>query len=198
MSLRVHELHAATFHAPLLLMPAAAAVDLTAALGGVQRRAPRARLGRVLWWLAAAAGLAAAATGMAAIDRRAAREEVSPESGDTGRGTPEMIWLHGAGSSSLLLAGLALVLRRTFRPPHITESVLALIASGVGLAAGCRTAMARRRHCPPAELAVARAHRSPPVLSRAAPRAFVRDAARGLSWFVSQTARVVRGEPLRR
>src|SRR5437868_5762574 len=55
MSLRVHELHAATFHAPLLLMPAAAAVDLTAALGGVQRRAPRARLGRIPWWLAATA-----------------------------------------------------------------------------------------------------------------------------------------------
>ena len=196
--MRVHELHAATFHAPLVLMPAAAAADVTAALGGPGGPRLWSRVGRVLWWLAAGAGVATAIAGMAAIPRPAGAAGVGPEAGtDKQEGcAPEMLWLHGAGSSALLLAGLTLVARRSVRRPRLVESLLALVASGAGIGAACGTARSRRRRNAARAGDRAAALRSPPLLSWAAPRAFVRDAARGLTWFAAQTARVLRGQPL--
>ena len=43
MAMRVHELHAASTHAPLVLLPAAALVDLAAAVSGDRRQAALGR-----------------------------------------------------------------------------------------------------------------------------------------------------------
>jgi len=84
MAMRVHELHAAMIHTPLVLLPAAALVDLGAATTGDARRAA---LGRRLWWL----GVGAA--GLAGVAGLAASQEIKADDSHA----EDMMWLTVGG-----------------------------------------------------------------------------------------------------
>jgi uncharacterized membrane protein len=184
MGMRVHELHAAMVHSPLVLLPAAAIVDLSAAMTGDARRAA---LGRRLWWL----GVGAA--GMAGVAGLAASQEIKADDSHA----EDMMWLHGAGNFAILLGGVGLALWRTFRRPSVTEAAIGLGASALatytaylggemvyGHGVGVRS-MPR--------IAPAGVRRSPPVLSREAPGTFLRDAVAGLGWLIRRTAQAFAG-----
>ncbi|MES1208728.1 MAG: DUF2231 domain-containing protein, partial [Pseudomonadota bacterium] len=113
MGMHVHELHAATVHGPLVLIPAAAAVDLAAAVTGNRNGAA---LGRKLWWLAVGAGTLAGAAGLAASQEVKSDD---PASND-------MIWLHGLGNVTLLLGGVGMALWRTNKSPTVPQALLGL------------------------------------------------------------------------
>jgi len=174
MSLSVHELHAATYHAPLALLPSAAAVDFAAALVGGDNRTPLSRLGRLLWWLAASAGIASAVAGLAAIPK--CREDTT----EGHRLLRDMIRLHSVEGTALILIEVAIAVRRTFHRPRGTESLATLVASTAGTFAaflGATRARRQRQSRTPASGSVA-------VLSRAAPRNLLQEAARGLRWLI--------------
>lgn len=184
MGMRVHELHSAAVHAPLVLLPAAALVDLSATFGG---RPGRAALGRKLWWLGVGAGALAGVAGLAAS------QEVKADD----RRADDMMWLHGIGNFTILLGGLGLALWRTFHRPSVASSVIG--AAAVTMAAytaylGGEMVYAHGvgvRAMP--QLAPTGVQQSPPVISAAAPRVFLRDAARGLVWLLRRTARAITG-----
>ena len=184
MALRVHELHAAAVHAPLVLLPASAAVDLGAALTGNARTAA---LGRRLWWWAVGGAAVAGIAGLAASQEVRAEEPA----------TADMLWLHGIGNFSLLLGGLGLALWRTFRRPSVAGASLGLGAAALGgytAYLGGELVYSRGVGVRPDGVGA-----SPYLLSRAAPGAFMRDAIRGLGWLVTRTARAILGrEPVDR
>src|SRR5215471_19512999 len=113
MALHVHELHAAAVHAPLVLLPAAAAVDLGAAMSGSR---PRAALGSRLWWWAVGGAAVAGVAGLAAS------QEIKADDPRT----EDMLWLHGIGNFAILLGGVGMALWRTFRRPSVVQSAVGL------------------------------------------------------------------------
>jgi uncharacterized membrane protein len=184
MAMHVHELHAASTHAPLVILPAAALVDLAASLSGDRRGAA---LGRKLWWLGVGAGALAGVAGLAAS------QEIKAEEGRT----EDMMWLHGAANFTILLGATGLALWRSFRRPSITSSAIGLgacaaatytaylggemvYAHGVGV-----------RTMP--WIAPTGVRRSPSVLSASAPGTFLRDAVRGFAWLIRRTVRAISG-----
>jgi len=184
MGMHVHELHAAAVHAPLVLLPAAAAVDLAAALN---RKASTASLGRRLWWLTVGGAAVAGVAGLAAAHEIKAAD---PE-------TEDMLWLHGIGNFGILLGGIGIALWRRYRKPSLAEASIGIGATALAAYTaylGGEMVYARGvgvRAVPPS--ATAGVGDSPPVLSAAAPRAFFRDAAAGLGWLVRRTVRALLG-----
>jgi uncharacterized membrane protein len=182
--MRVHELHAAAVHAPLALLPTAATIDLAAAITGNRSYA---RLGRSLWWISAGTGLFAGLAGAAASQEVRADDQR----------TSDMVWLHGMGNLALLIGAFGIATWRSLRGPSVAVSTLGLIACsaslytaylggemvyghGVGV-----TAMPRYTH--------AGVEDSPPLLSRQAPRTFLRDAIAGLRWLFRRGSQAARG-----
>lgn len=182
MAMHVHEVHAAVIHAPLALLPAAAAVDLVAAAGdhdGLHKA------GRKLWWMAVGAGAFAGVAGLAASQEIKAND----------RQTEDMMWLHGIGNTAILLAGVGMAVWRTFRRPSLPQALTGLAASGLamytaylggemvyGQGVGVRAM--------PGLAPTGVAH-SEPVLSARAPGMFLRDAVRGLGWLMRRTSRAL-------
>ena len=179
MPMHVHEVHAAAVHAPLVLLPAAAAVDLAAALTGDRRQAA---LGRRLWWLEVGAAAFAGVAGLAAS------QEIKADDPDT----QDMLWLHGVGNVAGLLGGVGLAVWRSLRGPSVGQALLGLAAGAAsfftaylggelvyGHGVGVRAQPA---------LAANGVRRSPRLLSAAAPRAFLRDAAAGVAWLFRRAA----------
>jgi uncharacterized membrane protein len=192
MSMRLHQLHPAAVHAPLMLLPAAAIVDFATAVTGGGDDA-RAALGRGLWALGVGAGLLAGVAGLAAS------QEVKAD----GPADDDMMWLHGAANLGVLTISAGMAWWRRSRPPTVAQG-----AFGLGLSAltvytaylggemvyergiGVRSATSGADH--------GGVRRSPPLLSRSAPAAFVRDAVAGLSWLAQRALKVAtRREPLR-
>jgi len=184
MGMRVHEMHAATVHAPLVVLPAAALVDLAASLSGDRRQAA---LGRKLWWLGVGAGALAGVAGLAASQEIKAEEARSED----------MMWLHGAANFAILLGATGLALWRTFRRPSVASAAIGLGACGVAMYTaylGGEMVYARGvgvRTMP--WIAPTGVRHSPPVLSVSAPAAFVRDAVAGFAWLVRRTLRAFAG-----
>lgn len=190
MGMHVHEVHAAAVHAPLVLLPAAAAVDLAAALNG---KRTHDALGRKLWWLAVGAG------GLAGLAGLAASQEVKTDEPQV----DDMMWLHGAANFTIVLGGLGVALWRTFRRPNLMQAAIGIGASGLamytaylggemvyGRGVGVRAMFAA---------APSGVRRSPPLLSRSAPGTFFRDALAGFSWLVRRAGRSVTGtQPVQR
>ena len=183
MGLRIHELHPALVHAPLVLLPTAAVVDLLAAgrrdwrLGG---------FGRGLWMAGTASGVLAGLAGMSAS------QEVSLED----KASRDTVFLHGLINVGILAAALGVSAWRFKHRPSEGVAALGLAASGFavysaylgseavyGQGVGVKTLTRRPK-----------AQASPPLLSRGAPRALAADAVRGLSWLWRRTGRLVRGE----
>src|SRR5262245_16579200 len=190
MGMHIHELHAASTHAPLVLLPAAALVDLAAAFSGDRRQAA---LGRKLWWWGVGAGALAGVAGMAASQEIKAED---PRSED-------MMWLHGAANFAIVLGATGIALWRSFHRPSVGAAAVGLGPCGVALYTaylGGEMVYARGigvRMMP--WISPTGVRRSPPLLSAAAPGAFLRDAVRGLAWLVRRTFRVLSGRhPLSR
>jgi uncharacterized membrane protein len=185
MGMRVHELHAAAIHAPLVMLPTAATLDLTAAL---TRNPAYARLGRTLWWVGASAGLFAGLAGMAASQEVRAQDDRASD----------MMWLHGMGNFALVLGAFGIAGWRTARRPT------------VGLAVGCLAACAASFYTAYLGGEMVYGHgigvnampgytgagvdQSPPVLSTRAPMTFLRDAIKGLVWLFRRGSQVVQGQ----
>jgi uncharacterized membrane protein len=186
MAMKLHELHPAMIHAPLVLLPAAAAVDLTAAS---TCRSSTERLGARLWWFGTGAGLLAGLAGMAAS------QEV--KGGD--KKVDDAMYLHGIGNLALVLAATGMAIFRSRRPPSVSSATIGLLAcggaiytaylggelvygSGVGVKAMSQQAQAGVQPG------------VPNVLSSEAPIRFLRDAVAGLVWLFNRTAKLLRGE----
>lgn len=186
MGMKLHELHPALIHAPLTVLPAAAAVDLVAAATGDRKLS---RLGETLWTRGAGAGLIAGLAGMAAS------QEVSTED----RRVSDAMYLHGIGNLGLVVAATGMALWRMRRPAGVTSAVVGLIATGsalytaylggelvYGSGLGVKAMSERSRAGASKDV--------PEVLSPAAPGRFVRDAVKGLGWLLRRTFQLLNGE----
>jgi len=184
MAMRVHEVHAASTHAPLVVLPAAALVDLAAAISGDRGQAS---LGRKLWWLGVGAGALAGVAGLAASQEIKADDSRAED----------MMWLHGAANFMILLGATGIALWRTVRRPSV-------VSSGIGLGA---CALATYTAYLGGEMVYAHGvgvrtmpwiaptgvRQSPSVLSAAAPGTFLRDAVKGFAWLIRRTVRAFSG-----
>lgn len=182
--MRVHELHAATVHAPLALLPTAAAVDLVAAVTGNR---VHAQLGRTLWWIGAGGGLLAGLAGAAASQEIRADDER----------TSDMVWLHGVGNVALVAGALGIASWRSTRGPSVLVSTLGLAACAASLyTAYLGGEMVYGRgvgvNAMPRYLRSGVGN-SPPLLSRQAPRTFLRDALAGFAWLFRRAVETARG-----
>jgi uncharacterized membrane protein len=182
--LRVHEVHAAVIHAPLALLPTAAAVDLMAAATGNRSYG---RLGRGLWWWAAGSALFAGLAGAAASQEIRADDQRASD----------MVWLHGIGNLGLLLGAIGIAAWRSVRPPSAALASVGLIASGAsfytaylggemvyGHGIGIRAMPGYTR---------AGVEDSPALFSRRAPGRFLRDAVAGLRWLFRRGSQAALG-----
>jgi uncharacterized membrane protein len=184
MAMRVHELHAATVHAPLVVLPAAALLDLAAALSGDRRQAA---LGRKLWWLGVGAGAVAGVAGMAAS------QEIKAEDARN----EDMMWLHGAANFAILLGATGIALWRSFRRPSIASSAIGLGACGVAVYTAYLGGEMVYGHGVGVRsmpwIAPTGVRESPSLLSASAPAVFLRDAVGGLRWLLRRTLRALSG-----
>jgi len=185
MAMRVHDLHAAMIHAPLVMLPAAATIDLTAAL---TRNQGYARLGRTLWWLGASAGLFAGLAGMAASQEVRADDDRASD----------MMWLHGMGNLALVLGAFGIAGWRTARRPTVGVAVGGLVACAATLYTAYLGGELVYTH----GLGVkampgytgAGVEQSPPLLSTRAPGTFLRDAIRRLVWLFRRDSCVAQSQ----
>jgi branched-subunit amino acid ABC-type transport system permease component len=114
MAMKLHELHPMMVHTPLVLLPAAAAVDLVASQSGCPSTE---RLGAKLWWWGTGAGLLAGLAGMAAS------QEV--KGGD--QEVDDAMYLHGIGNlAGAVVGGVLLGLIEA-----IGSGYLGLLSGGV-------------------------------------------------------------------
>ena len=184
MGMHVHELHAASTHAPLVVLPAAALIDLAAALSGDRRQAA---LGRKLWWLGVGAGALAGVAGLAASQEIKAEEARSED----------MMWLHGAANVAILMGATGIALWRSFRRPSVASAAIGLGACGVAMYTAYLGGEMVYAHGVGVRtmpwIAPTGVRSSPSVLSPAAPAVFLRDAVKGLAWLLRRTVRAFSG-----
>jgi uncharacterized membrane protein len=190
MAMRLHELHAATIHAPLVVIPTAAAVDLAAAITGNRSYA---RLGRTLWWVGAGSGLFAGLAGMAASQQVRADDQR----------TRDMIWLHGIGNFALVLGALGISLWRSARAPTVTQASIGLGASAASLYTAYLGGEMVYGHGVGVKAMPgytgSGVEDSPPLLSARTPGKFLRDAIAGLVWLFRRGRQAALGrEPVPR
>ena len=170
MGMLLHESHPVSIHVPLTLLPAAAGVDLVAALRG---DGLLARAGRSLWISASLGALLAGITGMAAS------QEVETEE----KAARDMMFLHGMGNLLLVTAGLGMAGWRLRHRPTRVSSLLGLLAAATAVYTGYLGGEMVYSH----ELGVKRSPavvHSPRLFSREAPGRLVRDALRGAGWLL--------------
>ena len=186
MAMRLHELHAATIHAPLALLPTAAAVDLAAAISGNRAQA---RLGRTLWWVGLGSSLFAGLAGLAASQEIRADDQR----------TNDMIWLHGMGNFALLLGALGIASWRAGHRPSVALATAGLAASAASLyTAYLGGEMVYGRGVGVTAMpgyASVGVEDSPPLLSSRAPGKFLRDAVAGLRWLFRRGSQAALGRP---
>lgn len=184
MAMHVHEIHAAAIHAPLVFLPAAAIVDIAAIVTGDRRTA---RLGSKLWWATAASGLFAGVAGMAAS------QEVKTDD----RTADDKMWLHGIANVAVVTGALAIAGWRTRHRPNVGLAIAGVAAAGASMYTAYLGGEMVYTHGigvkPMPGFAPGGVRNSPRLLSPEAPKAFVRDAARGLSWLVRRLAALTSG-----
>ena len=184
MKMLLHELHPAVVHAPLALLPTATVVDLIAVTTGER---VWARVGRRLW---VAGTLSALFSGLAGL---AASQEVKLEEPRA----RDMVFLHGLGNAVITLGAVGVTLWRLGRPPSRVQCALGLAAN---LAALCTATLGGKMvyelgvgiNPMPADGSVGTL-KGPPLLSREAPRALLRDALLGVRWLLDRARGLVSG-----
>lgn len=179
MTLRTHELHPAMVHAPLVFLPAAALVDLLAAMSPRDRRLDRA--GRNLWWGTAAGGLLAGLAGMAA-----SQEIELPD--DRAR---DRMFVHGIGNLALVLSAIGVASWRTRNRASLTSAATGLAATTVAIYTAYLGGELVYSHGGGVKPLGGAAAESPPLFSREAPGRLAQDAVRGLLWLASRGWRAV-------
>lgn len=186
--MQLHELHPAIVHAPLTLLPAAAAADLTALRAG---DAAWERVGRRFWAIGTASAVLAGVAGLAASQQVRLGE---PRARD-------MTFVHGMGNLAITATALGLAAWRRRRPPTPSSVGVGLVACGLALYTATLGGKMVYEYGvginPMPADAPQGTLRGPALLSRAAPAALVRDAGRGLRWLVTRLRDALRGrEPI--
>jgi len=181
MALRTHELHPSLVHAPLVLLPATAIVDLLAALRPLDRRLDH--VARRLWWATAGGSLFVGLTGMAAS------QEI--ELGDD-RARDQM-FLHGVGNVALVLAAFGVATYRTRHRATLTSAIAGLVASTASIYTAYLGGELVYTHGAGVKRLGGAAAEAPALFSARAPGRLARDAVRGLGWLLSRGTRAVSG-----
>jgi len=179
MTMRTHELHPSLVHAPLVLLPAAALVDLAAALRPRDRRLDR--LGRNLWWGASAAGLAAGLTGMAASQEIELRTTHARD----------MMFAHGIGNLCIVLAAAGVSGWRARNHANLTSAVSGVLAAGAASYTAYLGGELVYTHGAGVTALGGAAAESPPLFSAHGVARLGRDAGRGLGWLLRRAYRAV-------
>src|SRR6185369_7620890 len=191
MAMKLHELLPSMIHAPLVLLPAAAAVDLVASQND---RLSTDRFGAKLWWWGAGAGLVAGLAGMAAS------QEV--KGGDPK--VDDAIYLHGIGNLGLVIAAAGMAIFRTRSRPSVASATIGLAACGAAIytaylggelvyGSGVGVKAMSEKAKSGVQPGV------PDVLSAEAPLRLLSDAAKGLAWLLGRTVELLSGQkPLER
>jgi uncharacterized membrane protein len=181
--MRVHELHSAAVHAPLALLPTAAAVDLAAALTG--DKALR-RMGGMLWGIGAGASVFAGLAGLAASQEVRAEDPA----------TSDMMWLHGVANVGITCTAVGMTVYRAGRRPSVTQATLGLLACGLAMyTAYLGGEMVYERGvgvAPMPDGSRQGVGRSPALLSRQAPGTLLRDVVGGLRWLLGRAGQLRR------
>jgi uncharacterized membrane protein len=184
MKMLLHELHPAVVHAPLALLPTATAADLIAVLTGDRAWA---KIGRRLWVAGTASALFSGLAGLAASQEVKLEE---PRARD-------MVFLHGLGNAVITLGAVGVTVWRLCRPPSLGQSLLGLMAN----AAAVYTATLGGKmvydwgvgvNPMPGDSATG-TMKGPPLLSREAPTALLRDALHGVRWLVGRARSLFSG-----
>jgi uncharacterized membrane protein len=181
MPMRTHELHPSIVHAPLVLLPATAVVDLMAAVRPLDRRLDRAA--RRLWWATAGGSLFVGLTGMAASQEIELGEDRARD----------MMFLHGLGNFTLVLAAFGVAAYRTRHRATLTTAIAGLAASGASIYTAYLGGELVYTHGAGVKRLGGAAAEAPALFSRQAPARLVRDAVRGLGWLLSRGSRAVSG-----
>lgn len=186
MAVRTHELHAATIHLPLVLLPAAALFDL--GLVTSKRRPGRrsVRLGHRLWRSTAVSGLVAGVAGMAAS------QEIRAED----RHAKDMMWLHGVGNVALVLGAASMAAWRKRHRPTLLQSVLGLAAAAISGYTAYLGGELVYGHGVGVEAMPDDAEHgvgdSPPLLSARGPGRLLLDSIKGAWWLVTRSREAAR------
>ncbi len=179
MPLRTHELHPSIVHAPLVLLPAAAVVDLLAALSPRDRRLDRAA--RRLWWATAGSGLFVGLTGMGASQEIELRSDHARD----------MMFLHGMGNLAVVLSALGVAAWRTRNRACVTSAMAGFLAAGAATYTAYLGGELVYSHGAGVKALGGAAAETPALFSREGPGRLARDAARGLRWLLSRGYRAV-------
>lgn len=183
MVMRTHELHPSLIHAPLVLLPAAALVDLAAAAAPRGDRAAE-RAGRTLWWAAAGSALLAGLAGMAASQEVETRSDRSRD----------MMFLHGIGNLGLVVAALGVATWRARNRASYTSAVTGLAATGAAAYTAYLGGELVYAYGVGVEALGGAPAAAPALFSRQGVARLGRDAVRGLQWLLSRGARAVSGQ----
>lgn len=182
MPMRTHELHPALVHAPLVLLPAAAIVDLVAALSPRDRRLDRA--GCRLWWGTTAAGLLAGLAGMAASQEIALRDDRARD----------RMFVHGLGNLTLVLSAAGVAAWRLSHRATLGTAAAGLVATGAAMYTAYLGGELVYTDGAGVKALGGAAAEAPALFSRQAPGRLARDAGRGLRWLFTRGRRALRGE----
>jgi uncharacterized membrane protein len=188
MKMLLHELHPAVIHAPLTLLPTATAADLIAVMSGSRAWA---KVGRRLWVAGTVSALFSGVAGLAASQEVKLEE---PRARD-------MVFIHGLGNTCITLGAIGVTLWRLRRPPSIGQALIALMAN----AAAIYTATLGGKMVyelgvginPMPEDNTVGTLKGPPLLSREAPKALLRDGLQGVRWLIGRAKSLFAGaQPL--
>jgi uncharacterized membrane protein len=184
MKMLLHELHPSVVHAPLALLPTATVADFIAVASGDKAWA---KVGQRLW---VAGTLSALFSGLAGL---ASSQEVKLEDPRA----RDMVFLHGVGNAVISLGAVGVTLWRLRRPPSLGQCVLGLLSN----AAAMYTATLGGKmvyelgvgiNPMPADTASGTL-KGPPLLSREAPAALLRDGLQGVRWLIGRARSLFSG-----
>jgi uncharacterized membrane protein len=181
MPMRTHELHPSIVHAPLVLLPATAIVDLLAALRPFDRRLDRA--GRRLWWGTAGGALVVGLTGMAASQEIELRDERARD----------MMFLHGIGNFGLVLSAFGVAAWRARHSASLTSAAAGLLASAASVYTAYLGGALVYSHGAGVKALGGATAQAPALFSARAPGRLARDAGLGLRWLLTRGGRALTG-----
>lgn len=188
MKTRVHELHPILVHTPLTMLPSAVIVDLASV---VTRDSSLDKAARTLWWATAGSGLLAGLAGLASS------QEVEAEDSHT----RDMMFLHGLGNTIVLVGALGVTAWRAGHRATLGSTMMGLGSLAVAIYTAWLGGEMVYSHAvgmnAPMMSAEELERRSPPLLSRQAPRKLLQDAVKGFEWLLSRAREVFSGgEPI--
>jgi uncharacterized membrane protein len=181
MAMRTHELHPSLVHAPLVLLPATAILDLLAATRPHDRRLDR--VARRLWWGTAGGALFVGLAGMAASQEIEVHDERARD----------MMFLHGIGNFGLVLSAFGVAAWRSRNRATLTSAIAGFLATGASMYTAYLGGELVYGYGAGVRALGGAAAEAPALFSKQGPGRLARDAARGLAWLLSRGTRAVTG-----